>query len=698
MSTTDNNNAVWNALTRNGDVALAMGTFALLAIILVPLPPLALDVLLASSVSLALLLFVATTYVNKPVDFSAFPILLLVTTMFRLALNIASTRLILLHGNEPGAAGKVIEAFGQFVVGGNTIVGLVIFSILVLINFIVITKGAGRVAEVGARFTLDAMPGKQMAIDAELNAGLIDEKQAKKRRAEVAQEADFYGAMDGASKFIRGDAIAGVLITLVNIIGGVVIGTVQQGMDIGSAMQTYTVLTIGDGLVGQVPALIVSLAAGLLVTRVTDNRDSSLSDQLGSQLSGSPRAWIMVTGALVGLALIPGIGTPFGILAAIVGWVGWQLNNRPQTTDEAQEGTTSTGSLDDAHPEDLLGVDPLCIEVGIDLLYMVDDRQGGELIQRIKKIRNQFAQDLGVVLPPVHLRDDLQLESGTYVIKLRGEEIGRGNLKARQQLALDPGSAHGDLRGIRTTDPVFQLPAWWIGDDQVLQAQAQGYTVVDVPTVLTTHLVELMHVHGHELFDVRQLERIMERLQAEAPRLIDDLVPEPLSRQVVLRVLRNLIREGVSIRDIYTVFETLTDYADRTTDPDVLTEFVRQRLARHITHRFTDEDGAVHVVTLGTAGEELVLRSLQTQDGGAPSLALDPQAARNLIVQLRELTESYPGPGQAVVLAPPLARGALRRFLERVLPRIVVLSSAELLPTARLDVVGEVRGMVPANA
>ena len=679
------------------DLMLAGGLFGLMAIILIPLHTAILDLLLATSLTVSLLLFLAVMYVKRPVDFSVFPTLLLITTMYRLALNIASTRLILLSEGGVGSAGRVIEAFGQFVVGGNYIVGLVIFAILVLINFIVITKGAGRVAEVGARFTLDAMPGKQMAIDAELNAGVIDEKEAKTRRADISREADFYGSMDGASKFIRGDAIAGVLITLVNIVGGVFIGVIQNDMPLADAIQTYTIMTIGDGLVGQVPALIVSLAAGLLVTRVQDVRERSLHHQLTAQLISEPRVWTLVAVALGGLMFIPGITRPFGILFVAVAGVAWTI--RKDVDGEAPEqASDETVSLAEARPEDLLGVEPLSIEVGIDLLYLVDERQGGELVQRIQRIRNQFAQELGMVLPAVHLRDNLRLEGGEYIIQLRGEEIGKGSLRARQHLALDPGSATGELKGLSTTDPVFGLPAYWISENEVLRAQAMGYTVVDVPTVLTTHLVELMHVHAHELYDAKQLDHTMERIHHESPRMIDDLVPDPLSRQTVLRVFRNLIREGIAVRDTSTIFETLGDFAGRSTDPNVLTEFVRQRLARHITHRYTDEDGAIHVVSLGPKVEEAILRGLKTGEGGAPNLMLDPDTARQLILQIQQHTEQYSGPGEAVVLCPPLARGAFRRMMERVLPRVTVLSSAEILPTSRLEPAGIVRLRVPVRS
>jgi flagellar biosynthesis protein FlhA len=684
-------------LQRNGDYMLAAGVLGLIVIMLTPLPPWVLDVLLAASIGLSLLLFMTTLSAKKPVDFSLFPSLLLVATVFRLALNVASTRLILLTGHDgTSAAGQIIEAFGQFVVGGNFIVGLVVFTILVLINFVVITKGAGRVAEVAARFTLDAMPGKQMAVDAELNAGMIDEATAKARRSEISKEADFYGSMDGASKFVRGDAIAGIVITVVNVVGGVFIGMAQQGLDLFTAAETYTILTIGDGLVGQVPALIVSTAAGLLVTRVDDNQNSALHDQFGVQLLNQPRVLGMASAALLAFALIPGLTLPFLVVGGAVGalaYYRWQAaKNAPVETevDPLEEPDRP------ATPEELIAVEPLTIEVGVDLLYLVDERQGGELLQRIQRTRNQFAQDLGVVLPSVRLRDNLRHGPGDYTVLLRGEAIGQASLHARKNLALDPGSAQGTLKGIKTVDPVFQLDAVWIAENQVMQAQSQGYTVVDVPTVLTTHFVELMHQHAHELFDMAQLGQVLERVAETDAKLVEELVPEPLSRQCVLRVFRNLIKEGLSTRDAKTVLEGLADYAGRTRDPDVLTEFVRQRMARHISRRYADEDGVIHYVALGRDAENSVLRGLQSQEGGAPSLVVDPQVAQAIFTQVQRLTESHAGASPAVVLAPPLARGALRRMLERVLPRVVVLSSAELLPTVTLNRVGVIALSQPA--
>ena len=677
----------------NGDYLLAGSVLGLLIIMLAPMPAWLLDILLAGSIGLSLLLFLTTLSMKRPVDFTLFPSLLLVATVFRLALNVASTRLILLSGSTgTSAAGKIIEAFGQFVVGGSFAVGLVVFTILVLINFVVITKGAGRVADVAARFTLDALPGKQMAVDAELNAGLIDEKTARERRASITREADFYGSMDGASKFVRGDAIAGIVITVVNILGGAFIGVAQQGMTLFEAAERYTILTIGDGLVGQVPALIISTAAGLLVTRVDESGDTELHSQFGAQLLGRPRVLAMAAVVLGAFALIPGLTLPFLIISAGTGalaYARWQAQKNAPPEDAVVPEVVEEGDQQ-TKPEDLLPVESLAIEVGLDLVYLVDERRGGELLQKIQRTRNQFATELGVVLPSVHVRDNMVHGSGTYTISLRGEVIGQATVHPRKHLALDPGSAQGGLKGMQTIDPVFGLPAVWITEAQVMQAKSLGYTVVDVPTVIITHFVELMHQHAHELFDMAQLQSVLERIAETDSKLVEDLVPDLLSRAAVLRVFRNLIREGLSTRDAHTILEALADYATKTRNAEDLTELVRQRMARHITRRFADDEGVLHYVALGPKAEQSLLRALQRQEGGGTRLVLDPQTAQQIFEQVQHQTQAWSGASPAVLLAPPLARGELRRMLERVLPQVVVLSSAELLPTVTLDRVGVV--------
>ncbi len=680
---------VLETLGNQGDLYLAVVLISFLGIMVVPIPPIGLDMLLAMSISASLLVLLTTFYVANPVNFSIFPTVLLATTLFRLSLNVASTRLILLNGSTgEAAAGQIIRTFGQVVVGGSYVVGLVVFTILVIINFVVITKGAGRVAEVAARFTLDAMPGKQMAVDGELNSGLIDEKEARRRRQQISREADFYGAMDGASKFIRGDAIAGIIITLINIIGGIIIGVAQEGMPLSEALQNYTVLTIGDGLVSQIPALVVSAGAGMLVTRVPDDSEehTPLDELFMGQLFQSHRALGLLSALLLGFMLIPGFRIPFFVLggaASVMTWRGFKKSKEPQRSqiEEQPEGDSSA----EPPTEALLKIQPLAIELGVDLILLVDERKGGNLVERIQRIRRQIAQDLGLLVPAVHLRDNLRMEGGEYRLLLRGEEVARGKVMPRQLLAIDPGDARGSLRGIRGKDPVFGLEAWWIPETSRMRAQTQGFTVVDVPTVLTTHLIDLLHLHGHELFGRRELSGVVERAQQENPRLIEELIPDPLNRSSVLRVFRNLLREGISVRDATTVFEALADHAGRLRDPDALTELVRQRLARHITRRYSDASGTIHYIGLGPDAEDAIAGALQGSDTGAMSLNLDPEDARKLLTRLRDAAEQWKGSGEVVVLCPPLARGPLRRLTEEVIPRVPIISPAELLPTVQLE-------------
>lgn len=690
-------------LQQQGDLLTTGALLSFLVIMIAPLPPVVMDLLLACSISGALLTLLVTFYVESPVKFSVFPLLLLGTTLYRLSLNVASTRLILLHGADgPGAAGNIIQTFGQVVVGGSYVVGLVVFIILIIINFMVVTKGAGRVAEVAARFTLDAMPGKQMAIDAELNAGLIDEKVARARRKEISREAEFYGAMDGASKFIRGDAIAGILITLVNILGGLLIGVVQEGLSFGDALEIYTVLTIGDGLVGQVPALVISAAAGMLVTRVDGDQAGGMHGQLTEQLVGDGRPMALLSAALFGFMLMPGLRVPFFLLGTGAGFIAYRtrqgqtLTGGPSTSGGASPEDEAT-EVDDKKPgsgelpvELLLHVEPLAIELGVELLRLVDERKGGELVARIQRIRRQLVKELGLLVPSVNLRDNMDLNSGEYRILLRGEEIGRGQVIPNKLLAINPGDASEKLPGKVTVDPVFGLPAYWINDKKSLRAQSLGYTVVDIPTVLTTHFTELLHDHGHELYDRPQLAGTLERVAESSPRLVEELVPEMLSRGAVMRVFRNLLREGISVRDSLTVLETLGEYAGRIKDPDVLTEYVRQALRRHISKRFAAEDGTLYYIGLAPDAQAAVERGLQSQQGGALHLNLSFDDQQKLMLGLKDAAEGYRGPGQVVVLASPLARGPLRRMTEKLIPRVPVLSAGELLPTVRLKRVAAV--------
>jgi flagellar biosynthesis protein FlhA len=682
---------ILDRLKQQGDVGVAAGIFGLLIIMVVPLPTPVMDMLLALSLSLGILTMLVTFYVTKPVQFSVFPTILLITTLFRLSLNVATTRLILLHGAEgPQAAGSIIQAFGNVVVGGNVAVGLVVFIILVIINFMVITKGAGRIAEVSARFTLDAMPGKQMAVDAELNAGLIDENTARSRRAEISREADFYGSMDGASKFIRGDAIAGILITIVNILGGIFIGVVQNDLEFGTAVSIYTVLTIGDGLVGQVPALIVSTAAGMLVTRVPDERGEQLHTQLGSQLFGSPRALGMMAVAVMGFIAIPGLRIPFILISGVAGTVAWRMRGKRGEVGGDPDGQPAPTTDAPAEPDlkEMLHVEPLTIELGVDLVALVEERKGGTLVERIQRIRQQFATDDGLIVPAVHLRDNLRLDGGEYRVLLRGEAIGEGKVVPRQCLAIDPGDTKGPIRGIPAKDPVFGLDALWIPETARLRAQAKGYTVVDVPTIVTTHLTELLRQHGHELFGRQELADVLERTSKHSPRLVEELIPDVLTRGTVLRIFRNLLREGVSIRDSQSILEAMAEHATRSRDPHVLTELVRQRLARHISSRFTGGSGTLRYISMAPDAEEVVTRSLQASEDGTTRLIMDPQIAQLLLTRLGEISGRQRGADDIVLLAPPLVRGPFRRLSEKLFPRIPVLSPGELLPTIRLERVG----------
>jgi len=688
----DVNSGPFQLLRRNGDVALSVGVFGMLAILMVPLPPLILDLLLATSITLSLLIFLVSLYVRKPVDFSAFPVVLLIATLFRLSLTVASTRLILLNGAEgTDAAGHVIEAFGNFVVGGNYVVGFILFCLLLVINFIVITKGAGRVAEVAARFTLDAMPGKQLAIDAELNAGLIDETEARTRREEISRESDFYGAMDGASKFIKGDAIAAILIMAINIFAGVVIG-LMNGLDIVTALQIYTVLTIGDGLASQIPAIIVSAAAGLLGTRGADPSNQSLDAQFGSQLLGNPRA-LGVLAALAGsFILVPGLRLPFAVVCVVIGGVAWAAGGVSEAVaDVGAEPEVSAEAKGEARLQELLRVEPLVLEVSLDLVYLFDEKRDGTLPGRVQRIRRQVAKELGVLVPPVHVRESLRLTAGDYQVLLRGEIVGSGEVVARQLLALEPGGVRAPkLPGTPGVDPVFGIKGFWVVEGQRLRAQSKGYTVVDVATVIATHLEDLIRGHAHEIYGRRQLQDMLQRVGSQNPRLVEELIPDPLPRSTVLRVIRNLISEGVGIRDGQVVLEALSELAPRSRDASVLTELVRQRMARIITRRFVSKDGTLHYLGLAADAEDAVVRGLQGGDGGSMSLVLDPEVSREILMSVRKLAEGWGGQADLVLLTPPLARGPIRRLLERSVPRLPVVSAGEIVPGTALQREGEI--------
>ncbi len=655
-------------------ILLPVGIVGILAIMIIPLPPILLDFLLSMSISLSVIVLLVSLYVLRPLNFSIFPTILLVATLFRLSLNVASTRLILLHGNEgPDAAGQVIRSFGMFVVGGNYAVGLVVFLILVIINFVVITRGAGRIAEVSARFILDAMPGKQMSIDADLNAGLIGDEEARRRRAEIAREADFYGAMDGASKFVRGDAIAGLLITGINIIGGILIGVLQQGMSLTDALSVYTVLTVGDGLVAQIPALIISTAAGIIVSRAASEMD--MGKEFASQFLSYPKAIAGASGILFFLGLMPGLPhLAFLFLSALTGgiaYVAFQTQALEEEEEEVEEKEVAP------EKEEIVLPDPLSMDIGYRLIPLVDVSSGGELFERIKAMRRQLLKEMGFLVPPIHIKDNLQLKPEEYVIYLRGVEIGRGEVLPGYHLAIDPGNAEKGLDGIPTKEPAFGLPAMWIEEDLKEKAKAMGYTVVSPAIVVITHLTEVIKAHAHEIITRQDVQMFLDTLSKTHPKVVEELVPNQLTLGGVLKVLQNLLKERIPIRDILTIMETLADHAPSTKDPDVLTEYVRQALARTITKQYA-VDGTLPVMLLDPRVEEMIMKSLH-QAEGVTFIALRPDLTQKLIARLSEGMEAMASQGyQPLLLTSPEVRRYVKRLIEKSLPSLAVISTNEI--------------------
>ena len=677
-------------LKNNFDIYVAVAIIGVLALMVVPLPALLLDIFLAANLTISLAILMVCLYTTQPLDFSVFPSVILITTLYRLALNVASTRLILLHGNEGGdAAGAVIRAFGQFVVGGNYVVGAVIFLILVVINFLVITKGAGRVAEVSARFTLDAMPGKQMAIDADLSSGLITDKEAKDRRKRIAREADFYGAMDGASKFVSGDAIAGIIIVLINIFGGLIIGIWQKGMPLIAALQNYTLLTVGEGLVAQIPAIIISTAAGILVTRTAD--EQNFGYELSGQIFNYPKAMYVVAGILFLFGSIPGLPHfAFYFLSGIALLVAWTGARRSQVV--AEEETMGVSAAAAEGPEPVTAVRPLEmleLEVGYGLVPLVDAAQQGELLERIRSIRKQCAQKMGYIVPPVHIHDNLQLKPNEYNLLIRGAKVGGGEL-AGQYLAMDGGGVIEKVPGVTTTEPVFGLPAVWIKGPDRERAQVAGYTVVDNTTIMATHISEIIRRHSHELIGRQELQQLLDNLATTAPKVVDDLIPGILNLGTVLRVIKNLLKEGVSIRDLRGILETLADYGGLTKDPEMLTEFVRQALGRSIIDQYKRDDESLCVMTLDRDAEDLMTESVQLSDQGS-YLAMEPATAQRLLHNIRLLTEKFDQVGATpVILASPNIRRHVKRLTERFLPNLAVLSHNEIPPHVKIQSIGVV--------
>jgi flagellar biosynthesis protein FlhA len=683
----------FKAFTQNSDLAVAVGLMMVLGMMVVPLPPIIIDLFLALSIAISIAVLLVSVYAKKPLDFSTFPAILLITTLMRLSLNVASTRNILLNGASDGtaAAGHIIEAFGEFVVGGNYAVGIIIFMILVVINFIVITKGAGRVAEVSARFTLDSMPGKQMAIDADLNAGLIDEKEAKRRRAEVAQEADFYGSMDGASKFVRGDAIAGILITVINIIGGIIIGVAQQDMSFSDAARVFTLLTVGDGLIAQIPALIISTAAGIISTRNSNNK--GLGESVGAEFTAHPKAFYITAGAIGAFGLIPGFpAIPFMAISSMIAFTGFKIekNKEMAKATEAKNAVQETKKTAETL-ESLLPVELVQLEVGYGIVSIVDAEQNGDLLERISHIRKQFALDWGIIIPSVRIKDNLELKPGGYSIKLKGIEIAKGELMSDHLMAMDPGTVIEQMDGIETKEPVFGLPAIWITDDRKDEAQYNGYTVVDLSTIVATHLTEVLKANLSELLGRQELVKIMDNFKEDNPKIVSDLVPDIMTLGVVLKVLQNLLREGVSIRDLRTILETLAEFGPSSKDPEALTEYVRQGLYRGITEKIKSSQGDVPLFTLDRSLEEAVARSIMVSDQGS-SLNLDPKITQTILASLNEKIEEATSQGEKmVVLCSPVIRRHFKKLTEKFIPNMIVVSHNELSPDVNIRSLGTVR-------
>ncbi|RXZ32850.1 flagellar biosynthesis protein FlhA [Oxalobacteraceae bacterium CAVE-383] len=680
---------------RNGKaLAAPVLVIMMLSMMILPLPPFALDILFSFNIALSIIVLMTSMYTVKPLDFIAFPAVLLVSTMLRLSLNVASTRVVLTEGHAgPDAAGKVIEAFGHFLIGGNYTVGIVVFIILTIVNFTVVTKGAGRIAEVGARFALDAMPGKQMAIDADLNAGLIGEPEARARRKEVAMEAEFYGAMDGASKYVRGDAVAGIIITVINIVGGLVVGMVQHDLVFADALKNYTLLAIGDGLVAQIPSLIISTAAGIVVSRVSTDQD--VGGQLITQLFAKPQV-LYITGAIIGaMGLIPGMPhVAFLLLSALLCGAAYLSEERMKKEAAAKAEPAAVAAAPEAEEagwQDLMPVDMLGLEVGYRLIPLVDKGQGGELLRRIKGIRKKFAQEVGFLSPPVHIRDDLELKPSAYRISLKGVEIGKGEANAGQFLAINPGMVTGSLPGAVTSDPAFGLPATWIDASLREQAQTMGYTVVDSGTVVATHLNHLINSHAADLLGRQEVQQLLDHLGKEAPKLVEDLVPKLISLAALQKVLQNLLSEGVHIRDMRTIIETLSEHAARVQDPSELTALVRVALGRSIVQQIFPTETELSVMTLDSKLERLLMQALQAS--GPEGSGIEPGLADTLIMQTETAVRHQEQLGLTPVLlvAGPL-RSLLARFLRRGMPQLKVLSHAELPDSKTIKVTSLVGG------
>ncbi len=677
---------------RNGLGAPAL-MVVILMMVVIPLPPMALDLFFTFNIALALVVLLVSVYTLKPLEFAIFPTVLLVATLMRLALNIASTRIVLLEGHQGGdAAGRVIEAFGGFVVGGNYAVGLVVFAILVIINFVVVTKGAGRVSEVSARFTLDALPGKQMAIDADLNAGILTQDEARDRRSEIAQEADFYGAMDGASKFVRGDAVAGILILVINIVGGLAVGMTQHGLTLGIAVEYYSLLTIGDGLVAQIPSLLLSTAAAMMVTRAS--RSADVGQQVLAQLFGSARA-LGLTGAIIGLmGLIPGMpNLPFLVLATGCGVLAYRISRRDVASTEAEPETLveddTTGAPEEVRWEDLPEVDTLGLEVGYRLIPLVDQNQGGQLLSRIRGVRKKISRELGFLVPPVHIRDNLDLPPAGYRLSVRGVVVAEAEIFPDREMAIDPGHVRTGIPGIKGQDPAFGLDAVWIESDQRERAQTLGYTVVDCSTVIATHLSQILSNRAHELVGYDEVQRLVERLKESAPKLVEDLVPGTVPMRVVLKVLQNLLREQVPVRDMRTIAETLAERGADSQDPDALTAAARIALRGTIVQKISGLQNDLAVAILAPSLEQLLLKTVQAESGG--QLPVEPGLAERLQTSLGEVVQANQATAQIpVLLVADNIRSSLANFARTSVPELRILGFSEVPEDKQLRIVANV--------
>ncbi len=678
-------------IQKYSDVLIAVTLVMIVIMMIIPLPTALLDVLICFNITIALVVIMSAIYNEEALDLSVFPSLLLVTTLFRLALNISSTRLILINGY----AGEVITAFGNFVVGGNPVVGFIMFIILVIINFIVITKGSERVAEVSARFTLDAMPGKQMSIDADLNQGAITDEEAKERREKIQREADFFGAMDGASKFVKGDAIAAIIIMLINIGGGFVIGMVQRDMEAVQALQTYTLLTVGEGLVSQIPALLISTATGIIVTRAAS--EGNLGNDIVKQLFRNERIFFINAGVLTVLAIVPGLpGVPFFSLACLCALIGYNLHKKTPslTTAEEQEQAAEIQAKQEAtRPENivsLLQVDPMELEIGYSLIPLVDTGQGGDLLDRIVMIRRQCALELGLVVPTIRIRDNIQIKPNAYIVKLKGMEIARGELMLDHFLAMNSGTVFEEVPGIETTEPAFGLPALWIPENEREQAELNGYTVVDAVSVLATHLTEIIKQHASEILGRQETQNLIDNLAKTHQSLVNEVVPDLLGVGEIQKVLANLLDERISIRDMATIMEVLSDYARATKDPEILTEYVRHAMARQITQMVV-QDNTLPCVTLDPALENRIVGGVQRTDHGS-YVSLDPDSMRRLTSSLQAELDKLNNAGYLpVVLTSPAVRLYFRKLVSRSVPGLVIVSHAEIDPSVEIQILGVVR-------